>query len=89
MALVQNVQLQLNCEGGIYDNGRRHSHLLQERILDLQHNGMSQQLIKTEVKSSLYFVRNVSRDYDLNNSSMPRREATPPRSKMVGHVLEV
>ena len=31
---------------------------------------VSPQLIATEVKSSWYFVRNVLRDYDMNNSSM-------------------
>jgi transposase len=88
MAFYQNVQVRLNRDGGIYDNGRRHSQLLRERVLDLHHTGMSQQTIAREVKSSRHFVQNVLRDYDLNNSSMPVRRAAAPRSKTVEDVIE-
>ena len=66
--------------GGIYDNGRRLSQLLRERVLDLHHDGMSPQLIANEGKSSRHFVQNVLRDYDQNNSSMPKMRETQPRS---------
>ena len=74
--------------GGIYDNGRRLSQLLRERVLDLHHDGMNPQLIADEVKSSRHFVRNVLRDYDLNNSSMPKMRETQPRSKLGRDVVE-
>ena len=75
MAFYQNVQVRLNRDGEIYDNGRRHSQLFRERVLDLHHTGMSQQTIAREVRSSRHFVQNILRDYDLNNSSMPVRRA--------------
>ena len=67
--------------GGIYDNGRRLSQLLQERVLDLHYDGRSPQLIANEVTSSRHFVRKVLRDYDQNNSSLPKMRETQPRSK--------
>lgn len=85
MAFAQSIQLRLNRVGGICDNnGRRHSQLLRERVLDLRHDGMSPQLIANEVQSSRHFVRNVFRGYDLNNSSMPKERERPPRSKLEG-----
>ena len=77
--------------GGIYDNGRRLSQLLQERVLDLHYDGRSPQLIANEVTSSRHFVRKVLRDYDQNNSSLPKMRETQPRSKRrrdLGHNLE-
>ena len=73
--------------GGIYVNGRRLSQLLQERVLDL-HDEMSPQLIVNEVKSSRHFVRNVLRDYDQNNSSVPKMRETQARSKLGGDVVQ-
>ena len=70
------------------NNGRRLSQLLRERVLDLHHDGMSPQLIANEVKSSRHFVRNVLRDYDQNNSSMPKMRETQPRSKLGGDVVQ-
>ena len=78
MAFTHCVQLRLNRVGGIYDNGRRLSQLLRERVLDLHHDEMSPQMIANEVKSSRHFVRNVLRDYDQNNSSMPKMRETQP-----------
>ena len=54
MAFAHCIQLRLNRLGGIYDNGRRLSQLLRERVLDLHHDGMSPQLIADEVKSSRF-----------------------------------
>ena len=88
MAFAHCVQLRLNRLGGIYDNGRRLSQLLRERVLDLHHDGMSPHLIANEVKSSRHFVRNVLRDYDQNNSSMPKMRDTQPRSKLRGDVVK-
>ena len=88
MAFAHSIQLRLNQLGGIYDNGRRLSQLLRERVLDLHHEGMSPQLIANEVKGSQHFVRNVLRDYDRNNSSIPKMRETKPRSKLGGDVVE-
>ena len=61
----------------------RHSQLLRERVLDLHHTGMNQQIIAGKVKSSRHFVQNVLRDnLYLNNSSMHVRRAAAPRSKI-------
>ena len=49
---------------------------------------MNPQLIANEVKSSRHFVRNVLRDYDLNNSSMPKMRETQPRSRLWRDVVE-
>ena len=49
------------------------------------HFGTSPQLIANEVKRSRYFVRNVLRYYDLNNSSswsMPKMREAQPRSRL-------
>ena len=40
------------------------------------------------LKSSRHFVRNVLRDYDLNNSSMPKMREMQPRSKLGRDVVE-
>jgi len=88
MASAHCIQLRLNRLGGICDNSRRLSQLLRERVLHLHHNGMNPQLIANEVKSSRHFVPNVFRDYDLNNSSMPKMRETQPRSKLGGDVME-
>ena len=72
MAFVKNIQLRLNREVDIDGNGRRHSQLLRERVLDLNYTGMSPQLIATEVKSSRHFVRNVLRGYELFSSARQR-----------------
>ena len=81
MAFAHSIQLRLNRLGDIHDNGRRLSQLLRERVLDLHHEGMSPQLIANE-------VRNVLRDYNRNNSSMPKMRETQPRSKPGGDVVE-
>ena len=86
MAFARCIQLRLI--GGIYDNGRRLSQLLRERVLDLHHDGMNPQLIANEVKSNRHFVRNVLRDYDLNKSSLPKMRETQPQSKLGGDVVE-
>ena len=62
--------------------------MLRERVLDLHHDGMNPQLIANEVKRSRHFVRKVLRDYDLNNSSVPKMRETQPRSKLGRDVVE-
>lgn len=66
-----SVQLRENQNGGIYDNGRRNSRLLRERVLDLNHQGFSQRRIAQEVRSSRHFVNNVLLEYDITNSNQP------------------
>ena len=88
MPYLPNIQLRVNRNGGIYDNGPRHSQLLRERVLDLHHVGLSPQLIATEIKTSRHFVGNVLADYNINNSSIPTRRGTPLPPKMVPDVIE-
>ena len=80
--------IEIESSGGIYDNGRRISKLLRERVLDLHHDGMSPQLIANEEKSSRHFVQNVLRNYDQNNSSMPKMREMQPQSKLRGDVVQ-
>ena len=86
---MQNIQLRVKQNDGIYDNGRQHSQLLQERVLDLHYIGQSLQLIATEVKISWHFVQNVLTNYDFNNSSIPGTRVVPPQTKIVVNVIKL
>ena len=47
-----NIQLRVNANGGLYDNGRAPPSLVRERILDLNHQGLGQRAIAREVRTS-------------------------------------
>ena len=83
---LRSIGIELS--GGIYDNSHRLSQLLRERVLDFHHDGMSPQLIASEVKSSWYFVWNVLRDYDQNNSSIHKMREMQPQWKLGGYVVQ-
>ena len=65
-----NVQLRVNQKGGIYDNGRAHSNLMRERVLNLHHEGLSERAIAREMKTSRSFVNKVVRNYNENNTAL-------------------
>ena len=76
-----NIQLRINQRGGLYDNGRRHSQILREQVLNLNNAGHSQRFIANDLKTSRHFVSNVLRDYNITNSSFPKSKVIPQRRK--------
>lgn len=86
--VLPNIQLRVNQKGGLYDNGRRHSQLFRERVLDLNNDGFSKTFIANELNASRHFVSNVLRDYDITNSSIPKSKVVPRRPKMIDAVVE-
>ena len=81
MNLNRNIQLRVNANGGLYDNGRALPSLARERILDLNHQGLGQRAIAREVRTSHTFVKKVIRSYDVTNSSIriPRANFAEPK----------
>lgn len=83
-----NIQLRLNTNGGIYDNGRLMPTLVRERILDLNHQGLGQRAIAREVRTSHTFVKNVVQSYEQTNSSNPIPRTSFVEPKIDTTVLE-
>ena len=83
-----NIQLRVNANGGLYDNGRALPSLVRERILDLNHQGLGHRAIAREVRTSHTFVRNVIRSYDVTNSSIRIPRANFAEPKIDANVLE-
>lgn len=83
-----NIQLRVNANGGLYDNGRALPSLVRERILDLNHQGLGQRAIARAVRTSHTFVRNVIRSYDVTNSSIRIPRANFAEPKIDINVLE-
>ena len=83
-----NIQLRVNANGGLYDNGRALPSLVRERILDLNHQGLGQRAIAREVKTSHTFVKKVIRSYDVTNSSIRIPRANFAERKIDINVLE-
>ncbi|KAM7435727.1 hypothetical protein ABFA07_014385 [Porites harrisoni] len=83
-----NIQLRVNANGGLYDNGRALPSLVRERILDLNHQGLGQRAIAREVRTSHTFVKKVTSSYNVTNSSIrtPRTNFLEP--KIDANVLE-
>ena len=77
-----NIQLRVNANGGLYDNGRALLSLIPERILDLNHQGLGQRAIAREVKTSHTFVKKVTSIYNVINSSIrtPRTNFLEPKN---------
>ena len=86
--LPANIQVRVNRNGGLYDNGRAIPTLVRERILDLSHQGLGQLAVAREVRTSHIFVGNVVRNYDKTNSSLRLPRSTFPDPKINATVLE-
>lgn len=86
--MLPSIQLRINRHGGIYDNGRRLSQLKRERVLDLNHADFSQREIARETRTSLHFVQNVLRDYNVTNSSIYPDRSSYPRRKVTQNVVD-
>jgi len=65
-----NVQLRLNQNGGFYDNERVLSLCHRERVLDLYHDGNSEQGIAREVRVSRSYVNNTVKRYNEAHTSL-------------------
>ena len=81
------MQLCRNQDGKLCDNGRNYPNLLREEVLDLNHDGMSQQAIARELKTSRCFIQNVSADYDHTGSSLQHLRDPPERRIMNPEVI--
>ena len=86
--LPADIQVRVNRNGGLYDNGRAIPTLVRERILDLSHQGLGQRTVAREVRTSHTFVGNVVRNYDKTNSSLRLPRSTFPDPKINATVLE-
>lgn len=87
MLFKLNMQLCRNRVGKLYDNGRFYPILLREEVLDMNHNGMSQRAIASELKTSRCFVQNVLADYDETGSSLAHLRDTAERKIMNPQVI--
>ena len=85
---IGNIQLRVNANGGLYDNGRALPSLLRERILDLSHQGLGQRAIAREVRTSHTFVKKVTSSYNVTNSSIRTPRTNFPEPKIDANVLE-
>lgn len=82
------VKVQVNRRGGVYLIGSKLPGMLRERVLDLYHANNSQHQIANLARTSRHFVRNVLRDYDITNSSLPTPKSAHPKPKMTPDVVE-
>ena len=87
LRLPAGIQVRVNRNGGLYDNGRAIPTLVRERILDLSHQELGQRAVAREVRTSHTFVGNV-RNYDKTNSSLRLLRSTFPDPKINATVLE-
>ena len=88
LRLPAGIQVRVNKNGGLYDNGRAIPTLIRERILDLSHQGLGQCAVAREVRTSHTFVGNVVRNYDKTDSSLRLLRSTFPDPKIKATVLE-
>ena len=87
LRLPAGIQVRVNRNGGLYDNGRAIPTLVRERTLDLSHQELGQRAVAREVRTSHTFVGNV-RNYDKTNSSLRLLRSTFPDPKINATVLE-
>lgn len=70
LSFPADVQLRVNANGGVYDNGRSLPVMYRDRILDLHHNGFSNRRISLDLRVSNTYVDNVVKQYNSNNTSL-------------------
>ena len=82
---IADVQLRLNRNGGIYDNGRSLPIMVRDRILDLHHDGNSSRQIAQEIRVSHSFANKVIKRYDEANTSLkaPRSIYAKPKIDLI------
>ena len=82
------IKMGVNRRGGLYVNGSNLPPMFRERVLDLYHENFSQRQIAAITRTSLHFVQNVLRDYNVTNSSLQPPRSAYPRPKMTRDVVE-
>lgn len=83
-----DVQLRLNQNGGIYDNGRARSILYRERILDLFHDGLGQREIARQTNAAPSYVNKVVHRYINENTVFRPERCVYPKPKINQEALE-
>ena len=83
-----NIQLRVNANGGLYNNGRALPSLIHEQILDLSHQGLGQRAIAREVRTSHAFVKKVTSSCNVTNSSICTLQTNFPEPKIDANILE-
>lgn len=89
---VADVQLRLNSNGGIYDNGRSLPTMYRDRILDLHHDGHGERQIAREAHVSHTFAGNVIKRYNESNTSLRAQRSNylkPKIDQTVSEYIEV
>ena len=82
------IRMGVNRRVGLYVNGSNLPPMFRERVLDLYHENFSQRQIAAITRTSLHFVQNVLRDYNVTNSSLQPPRSAYPRPKMTRDVIE-
>ena len=82
------IKMAVNRKGGLYVHGTKLPPMFRERVLDLYHENISQRQIAQLTRTSLHFVQNVIRDYNVTNSSLQPPKSACPRQKMTGDVVD-
>ena len=62
-----------NQHGQVYDEGKSYPQVIRENVLDLYNAGLSYRKISTDACVSVGFVNKVTREYNENNFSMPKK----------------
>ena len=78
---MTNIQVGVNANGGLYDNGRALPSLVREQILDLNHQGLGQRATAREVRTS-------HRSYHETNLSIRIPRANFAEAKIDTNALE-
>ena len=82
------IKMAVNRKGGLYVHGTKLPPMFRERVPDLYHENISQRQIAQLTRTSLHFVQNVIRDYNVTNSSLQPPKSACPRQKMTGDVVD-
>lgn len=69
-------------------NGSKLPPMYRERVLELHHENFSQRQIAQLTRTSLHFVQNVLRDYNVTNSPLQPTKSAYPRPTMTPDVVD-
>ncbi|XP_078360588.1 uncharacterized protein LOC144644901 [Oculina patagonica] len=78
----------VNRRGGLYVNSSKLPPMYRERVLELHHENFSQRQIAQLTRTSLHFVQNVLRDYNVTNSPLQPTKSAYPRPTMTPDVVD-
>lgn len=69
--MISTAHIDINQQGNPYSIGKRYPQAVREYILDLHHNGLSQNQICLQANVSKGFVNKVVKEYNFKNFSVP------------------